>query len=361
MFLLNEIKTLNLASNEKEKLQNEYNSLKNYEKIQSSFDELNILIGGQNNNLIERLTSILNILKKISDFSSQFKDIDSRFEKVFIETTDIIESISSHSEQLTFDSEKFDTIQSRLFKIQELENKHNVNSISQLIEVKNKLNDKVESTDYIDSEIDKLNLEILNIEKDLTKEANQIYSNRLKTADGLQNEIEKIFSLLSLKGCLIRFEFIKEEKLNSFGIDNLNVLYSPGKTIELKPLAKIASGGEKSRILLAIKSVFAKKNSLPTIIFDEIDSGTSGEIAESIGFLMKEMSNKIQILSITHLAQVASKGDYHFKVVKASDNGKSTTSIVELSDKERVSEIASMISGKKITNSALNQAEELLK
>ena len=183
----------------------------------------------------------------------------------------------------------------------------------------------------------------------------------MKTADGLQNEIEKIFSLLSLNGCLIRFEFIKEEKLNSFGIDNLNVLYSPGETIELKPLSKIASGGEKSRILLAIKSVFAKKNSLPTIIFDEIDSGTSGEIAESIGFLMKEMSNKIQILSITHLAQVASKGDYHFKVVKASDNGKSTTSIVELSDKERVSEIAGMISGKKITNSALNQAEELLK
>ncbi|MEC8367333.1 MAG: DNA repair protein RecN, partial [Bacteroidota bacterium] len=301
------------------------------------------------------------ILKKISAFSSQFKDIDLRFEKVFIETTDIIESISSDSEQLTFDSEKFNTIQSRLFKIQELENKHNVSSISQLIEVKNKLNDKVESTDNIDSEIEKLNLEILNIEKDLTKEANQIYRNRLKTADGLQNEIEKIFSLLSLNGCLIRFEFIKEEKLNSFGIDNLNVLYSPGETIELKPLSKIASGGEKSRILLAIKSVFAKKNSLPTIIFDEIDSGTSGEIAESIGFLMKEMSKKIQILSITHLAQVASKGDYHFKVVKASDNGKSTTSIVELSDKERVSEIAGMISGKKITNSALNQAEELLK
>lgn len=361
LFLLNEIKTLNLASNEKEKLQNEYNSLKNYEKIQSSFDELNILIGGQNINLIDRLTSISNILKKISDFSSQFKDIDSRFKKVYIETTDIIESISSHSEQLSFDSEKFNTIQSRLFKIQELENKHNVNSISQLIEVKNKLNDKVKSTGNIDGEIDKLNLEILNIEKDLTKDANQIYINRLKTADGLQNEIEKIFSLLSLNGCLIKFEFNKEEKLNSFGIDNLNVLYSPGEKIAFKPLAKIASGGEKSRILLAIKSVFAKKNSLPTIIFDEIDSGTSGEIAESIGFLMKEMSKKIQILSITHLAQVASKGDYHLKVLKLNDYGKSKTSIVELSDKERLHEIASMISGKKITNSALNQAEELLK
>ena len=361
LFLLNEIKTLNLDSNEKEKLENEYSSLKNYEKIQSSFDELNLLIGSENSNIIDRLSSILNILKKISAFSSQFKDIDLRFEKVFLETIDIIESISSHSEHLSFDSERFETIQSRLFKIQELENKHNVNSISQLIDVKNKLNDTIESTENIDSEIDKLNLEILNIEKDLTKEASQIYSNRLKTADGLQNEIEKVFSLLSLNGCLIRFEFIKEEKLNSFGIDNLNVLYSPGETIELKPLAKIASGGEKSRILLAIKSVFAKKNSLPTIIFDEIDSGTSGEIAESIGFLMKEMSKKIQILSITHLAQVASKGDSHFKVIKSINNGKSTTSIVKLSDKERVSEIASMISGKKITNSALNQAEELLK
>ena len=153
------------------------------------------MIVSQNSNIIDRLSSILNILKKISAFSSQFKDIDSRFEKVFLETIDIIESISSHSEHLSFDSERFETIQSRLFKIQELENKHNVNSISQLIDVKNKLNDTIESTDNIDSEIDKLNLEILNIEKDLTKEANQIYSNRLKTADGLQNEIEKVFSL----------------------------------------------------------------------------------------------------------------------------------------------------------------------
>ena len=118
--------------------------MKNFEKIQSSFDELNTLIGGQNGNLIDRLTLVSNILKKISDFSSQFKDINSRFEKVFLETTDIIEFISSHSEQLSFDSEKFDKIQSRLFKIQELENKHNVNSIIQLIEDKKKINDKVE-------------------------------------------------------------------------------------------------------------------------------------------------------------------------------------------------------------------------
>ena len=129
------------------------------------------------------------------------------------------------------------------------------------------------------------------------------------------------------------------------------VLYSPSSKIELKPLEKIASGGEKSRILLAIKSVFAKKNNLPTIIFDEIDSGTSGEIAESIGFLMKKMSIKIQIISITHLAQVASKGN----------NGNSRTNIIKLSKSDRIAEIASMISGKKITNSALNQAEELLK
>ena len=167
--------------------------------------------------------------------------------------------------------------------------------------------------------------------------------------------------MLSLGESIIKFEFIKDGKLNFFGIDKLIVMYSPGSKIELKPLSKIASGGEKSRILLAIKSVFAKKNNLPTIIFDEIDSGTSGEIAESIGFLMKEISKKIQILSITHLAQVASKGDSHFKVIKTSNNGNSSTSIIKLSNNDRISEIASMISGKKITNSALNQAQELLK
>ena len=361
LFLLNEIKALNLDLNEKDNLQKQYDSLKNFEKIQNNFDELNKLINGQNGNLIEILSSILNILKKISVFSSELKNYDNRFEKLFFEANDIVESLNSYSENLSFDPDKFNKIQSRLFKIQDLENKHNVNSVKQLIDIRDDLINSIENTDRVDKMIEDEINEIKNIEKSLIEVSNEIYNKRVKTSDRLQQEIKKIFTLLSLDSSLIKFEFIKEEKLNNFGIDNLVVLYSPSSKIELKPLEKIASGGEKSRILLAIKSVFAKKNNLPTIIFDEIDSGTSGEIAESIGFLMKKMSIKIQIISITHLAQVASKGNYHFKVIKTNNNGNSRTNIIKLSKSDRIAEIASMISGKKITNSALNQAEELLK
>ena len=361
LFLLNEIKALNLDVNEKDNLQKQYDSLKNFEKIQNNFGELNKLINGENGNLIETLSSILNILKKISVFSSELKNYDTRFEKLFFEANDIIESLNSYSENLSFDPDKFNKIQSRLFKIQDLENKHNVNSVKQLIDIKDDLINSIENTDRVYKMIEDESNEIKNIEKSLIEVSNEIYNKRVKTSDRLQQEIKKIFTLLSLDSSLIKFEFIKEEKLNNFGIDNLVVLYSPSSKIELKPLEKIASGGEKSRILLAIKSVFAKKNNLPTIIFDEIDSGTSGEIAESIGFLMKKMSIKIQIISITHLAQVASKGNYHFKVIKTNNNGNSRTNIIKLSKSDRIAEIASMISGKKITNSALNQAEELLK
>ena len=361
LFLLNEIKALNLDVNEKDNLQKQYDSLKNFEKIQNNFGELNKLINGENGNLIETLSSILNILKKISVFSTELKNYDTRFEKLFFEANDIVESLNSYSENLSFDPDKFNKIQSRLFKIQDLENKHNVNSVKQLIDIRDDLINSIENTDRVDKMIEDEINEIKNIEKSLIEASNEIYNKRVKTSDRLQQEIKKIFTLLSLDSSLIKFEFIKEEKLNNFGIDNLVVLYSPSSKIELKPLEKIASGGEKSRILLAIKSVFAKKNNLPTIIFDEIDSGTSGEIAESIGFLMKKMSIKIQIISITHLAQVASKGNYHFKVIKTNNNGNSRTNIIKLSKSDRIAEIASMISGKKITNSALNQAEELLK
>ena len=344
LFLLNEIKALNLDVNEKDNLQKQYDSLKNFEKIQNNFGELNKLINGENGNLIETLSSILNILKKISVFSSELKNYDTRFEKLFFEANDIIESLNSYSENLSFDPDKFNKIQSRLFKIQDLENKHNVNSVKQLIDIKDDLINSIENTDRVDKMIEDESNEIKNIEKSLIEVSNEIYNKRVKTSDRLQQEIKKIFTLLSLDSSLIKFEFIKEEKLNNFGIDNLVVLYSPSSKIELKPLEKIASGGEKSRILLAIKSVFAKKNNLPTIIFDEIDSGTSGEIAESIGFLMKKMSIKIQIISITHLAQVASKGNYHFKVIKTNNNGNSRTNIIKLSKSDRIAEIASMIS-----------------
>ena len=217
-------------------------------------------------------------------------------------------------------------------------------------------------SEVFDKEIDQLNKLINNLELDLLKDADKIYENRLHFSKKLSNEIQTVFSKLSLTNSNLEFSFVKNDKLNEFGIDNLSVMYAGGKNLEKNPLKKVASGGEKSRILLALKSIFSRKNSLPTIIFDEIDSGTSGEIANSIGDLMNKMGETIQVVAITHLPQVAAKGTNHFKVIKSENvDNNIKTDIYELDNENRIEEIAGMISGKEITDSALKQAEELLK
>ena len=360
-FLLNELSSLNLKKDEKEELQNYYNTYKNFDKVNKAFKEINNSISG-NNNIIESLHNIQSNLQSICDFSEDLKNVNQRFETCLIEIKDVISEIEILSTTISYDPAKLDEIQSRLFKIQGLENKHNVSSFNDLIQVEDDLKSKLNDSEVFDKEIDQLNKLINNLELDLLKDADKIYENRLHFSKKLSNEIQTVFSKLSLTNSNLEFSFVKNDKLNEFGIDNLSVMYAGGKNLEKKPLKKVASGGEKSRILLALKSIFSRKNSLPTIIFDEIDSGTSGEIANSIGDLMNKMGETIQVLAITHLPQVAAKGMNHFKVIKSENvDNNIKTDIYELDNENRIEEIAGMISGKEITDSALKQAEELLK
>ena len=360
-FLLNELSSLNLKKDEKEELQNYYNTYKNFDKVNKAFKEINNSISG-NINIIESLHNIQSNLQSICDFSEDLKNVNQRFETCLIEIKDVISEIEILSTTISYDPAKLDEIQSRLFKIQGLENKHNVSSFNDLIQVEDDLKSKLNDSEVFDKEIDQLNKLINNLELDLLKDADKIYENRLHFSKKLSNEIQTVFSKLSLTNSNLEFSFVKNDKLNEFGIDNLSVMYAGGKNLEKKPLKKVASGGEKSRILLALKSIFSCKNSLPTIIFDEIDSGTSGEIANSIGDLMNKMGETIQVLAITHLPQVAAKGMNHFKVIKSENvDNNIKTDIYELDNENRIEEIAGMISGKEITDSALKQAEELLK
>lgn len=360
-FLLNELSSLNLKKDEKEELQNYYNTYKNFDKVNKAFKEINNSISG-NINIIESLHNIQSNLQSICDFSEDLKNVNQRFETCLIEIKDVISEIEILSTTISYDPAKLDEIQSRLFKIQGLENKHNVSSFNDLIQVEDDLKSKLNDSEVFDKEIDQLNKLINNLELDLLKDADKIYENRLHFSKKLSNEIQTVFSKLSLTNSNLEFSFVKNDKLNEFGIDNLSVMYAGGKNLEKKPLKKVASGGEKSRILLALKSIFSRKNSLPTIIFDEIDSGTSGEIANSIGDLMNKMGETIQVLAITHLPQVAAKGMNHFKVIKSENvDNNIKTDIYELDNENRIEEIAGMISGKEITDSALKQAEELLK
>tara|TARA_A100001388_G_scaffold205824_1_gene156625 strand:- start:151 stop:1803 length:1653 start_codon:yes stop_codon:yes gene_type:complete len=360
-FLLNELSSLNLKKDEKEELQNYYNTYKNFDKVNKAFKEINNSISG-NINIIESLHNIQSNLQSICDFSADLKNINHRFETCLIEIKDVISEIEILSSTISYDPTKLDEIQSRLFKIQGLENKHNVSSYNELIQVEDDLKSKLNDSEVFDKEIDQLNKLINNLESDLLKDADKIYENRLHFSKKLSNEIQTVFSKLSLTNSNLEFSFVKNDKLNEFGIDNLSVMYAGGKNLEKNPLKKVASGGEKSRILLALKSIFSRKNSLPTIIFDEIDSGTSGEIANSIGDLMNKMGETIQVVAITHLPQVAARGMNHFKVIKSENvENNIKTDIYELDNENRIEEIAGMISGKEITDSALKQAEELLK
>ena len=360
-FLLNELSSLNLKKDEKEELQNYYNTYKNFDKVNKAFKEINNSISG-NINIIESLHNIQSNLQSICDFSADLKNVNKRFETCLIEIKDVISEIEILSSNISYDPTKLDEIQSRLFKIQGLENKHNVSSYNDLIQVEDDLKSKLNDSEVFDKEIDQLNKLINNLESDLLKDADKIYENRLHFSKKLSNEIQTVFSKLSLTNSNLEFSFVKNDKLNEFGIDNLSVMYAGGKNLEKNPLKKVASGGEKSRILLALKSIFSRKNSLPTIIFDEIDSGTSGEIANSIGDLMNKMGETIQVVAITHLPQVAARGMNHFKVIKSENvENNIKTDIYELDNEDRIEEIAGMISGKEITDSALKQAEELLK
>lgn len=360
-FLLNELSSLNLKKDEKEELQNYYNTYKNFDKVNKAFKEINNSISG-NINIIESLHNIQSNLQSICDFSVDLKNVNQRFETCLIEIKDVISEIEILSSTISYDPTKLDEIQSRLFKIQGLENKHNVSSFNDLIQVEDDLKSKLNDSEVFDKEIDQLNKLINNLELDLLKDADKIYENRLHFSKKLSNEIQTVFSKLSLTNSNLEFSFVKNDKLNEFGIDNLSVMYAGGKNLEKNPLKKVASGGEKSRILLALKSIFSRKNSLPTIIFDEIDSGTSGEIANSIGDLMNKMGETIQVVAITHLPQVAARGMNHFKVIKSENfENNIKTDIYELDNENRIEEIAGMISGKEITDSALKQAEELLK
>ena len=359
-FKYNEIDQLGLKDGEKILLEEKFNSLKNFDKIKSLLDDFRYLSLIQDETINERISKISNTVDKIGSYSSDFESFAKRFNNINIELEDLFTSISNYMNDLSFDQENFEKIQSRLYKINDLEKKYGLSSVKELIDKKNELKDFIDDSSKFDKKIEKLNKKLNDLKIKMLQLSKTISNNRIAFSKTIQSEILVAFEKLALKNAKIIFNLSECVDFNENGNNNLEVLFSANNS-KVFSLSKIASGGEKSRILFALKSILAKKVNLPTLVFDEIDSGTSGEIANSIGGMMKVMGKKIQILSITHLAQVASKADHHYKVFKSSINNKVVTNINKLDNSERVDEIALMISGENVTESAINQASELLK
>ena len=359
-FIYNEIDQLGLKDGEKKLLEEKFNSLKNFDKIKSLLDDFHSLSLIQDETINERISKISNTVDKICSYSSDFESFAKRFNNINIELEDLFTSISNYMNDLSFDQENFEKIQSRLYKINDLEKKYGLSSVKELIDKKNELKDFIDDSSKFDKKIEKLNKKLNDLKIKMLQLSKTISNNRIASSKRIQSEILVAFEKLALNNAKIIFNLSECVDFNENGNNNLEVLFSANNS-KVFSLSKIASGGEKSRILFALKSILAKKVNLPTLVFDEIDSGTSGEIANAIGGIMKIMGKKIQIISITHLAQVASKADHHYKVYKSNINNKVVTNINKLDNSERVDEIALMISGENVTESAINQASELLK
>ena len=249
----------------------------------------------------------------------------------------------------------------RINLIHDLLTKHKVNTIDELIEIKEQLGEDEFDLHQLKDKIDGLNQQIEESEKDLEKFAQKISAQRKKSIPIVEKELLDSLSKLGMENSSLKFELKPRKEFSPNGKDEIEFLFSANKGMKLQPLGKAISGGERSRLMLAVKKSLAGKLELPTLVLDEIDTGVSGKVANEVGNMMKEMSKNIQLISITHLPQVAAKANQHFRVQKKTSSDKTLTEVIELSEEQRIREIAELISGSDITETALSQAEELIK
>jgi DNA repair protein RecN (Recombination protein N) len=359
-FLFNELNNAKLRDGEQEELEESLKVLKNSEEIILSLNEIDNLFQNDPNCIENQIRNLNSILNNLSNYSDKFQEYKNRIESVLIELDDVKLELRNSSLNFNHNSTDLEGFESRLNLIYSLQKKHSVNSIIHLIELKDNLKKKLDDNQVVGIDIDNLKNDILTKESLLKEQSKKISASREKVLPNLKIEIESILSSLGMENASFVFNLSKSKKYNKFGIDVIDVLFSANKGIDFAPLFKVVSGGELSRILLTIKSILSYHLNLPTMIFDEIDSGVSGEMSNAMANLMLKMSKKMQIISITHLPQVAAKGNHHYNIYKYESLGGTNTEIKKLNNNERVEEIAKMLSGDKISSSALNHAKQLL-
>lgn len=359
-FLLHELTDANLVDGDLELLEEEYETLNNIEGIKEKLSEAYQLLNEENIGILSTLTSLKNTLQKLATFSSKYDDLFKRVNTTLIEMDDVYAEVDVLHENLEADPNRLAVVDAKLRVLHNLMQKHASTGISELIDIKNQLEEKVAFTENLDGSIDKKRLEIEAKTNVLNTISKTIHTKRSKIIPELKTQLETILASLGMPNAQFKIDLIYENEFLPNGKDALSFLFSANKGGNFNELKKAASGGELSRIMLAIKSVLAKYIQLPTIMFDEIDTGVSGEISNKMGDIMLGMSKNMQVFSITHLPQIAAKGHSHFKVFKEDVNNVTQTNLVKLNHDERIVEIAQMLGGLEMSASAIAHAKELL-
>jgi len=359
-FQLDQLVELNADIEEYINLESEINELENADLIKGILDRNSYILSEQENNITSQIKAITNDLEKISQFNPSFSELHNRLKSSYIEIADIASDLGNLSSSFEANPERTNWVTERLSNYNSLLKKHNLSEVEQLIALQNDFNDKVGRINNFDDKIEELNKELSAITTDLTNLANNLSNKREKAFTKIEKHILDKLANLGMKNSKFCIANNKEKGFNTLGIDNIEFLFNANKQGELQEIGKVASGGETSRLMLSLKSLLATNKTIPTLLFDEIDTGVSGDIADKMGNIIKEMSATMQIINITHLPQVAGKGDIHLKVYKEDTQTATKTKIKLLSNDERILELAKMLSGEQLSDAAVSNARELL-
>lgn len=360
-FLLSELNEANLDDVDWEDLQSQLKKQENADAITENLKEIFLKLDAEQIGLLDTINEVKSRLNRIADLSHEFTLLNTRLAENIVEFKDIVFDLQNEAEKIETDPGVLERLNERVNSLNALFLKHQAATVSELIEVRDALAGEQTGMEELQQLIEATQTEIKEKEGNLARLAALLAANRKKAAPVFKAKMEALLKKLGLEKASIEVELTPRPDFGRFGNENIRLLFQANSGFPLKPVETAISGGERSRVMLSIKKLMAENAELPTLILDEIDTGVSGKIAEEMGNVMREMSQNMQLVVITHLAQVAAKGDNHFKVHKEEVSGRTQSSIRPLDDLEKLQEIAQLLSGTKVTQAAMEQARLLMK
>ena len=360
-FLLNELNEANLDELDFEELQNQISKQVNAEAITENLSQIFTKLDLEEIGILDSFAEIKNKLSKVAGLSHEFSLLNQRLEENFLEFKDIIFELQNGAEKMETSPEILFELNSKINRINSLFVKHNVNSVEDLKKIRDDIAGEQSGFAELENYIADIEEKIADATIRLEEISSDLSKNRKKSVPVFIKKVEVLLKQLGLEKAKIEVEISDSQNFNQFGKENIQLLFQANSGFPLKPIQAAISGGERSRVMLSIKKLMAENAELPTLILDEIDTGVSGKVAEEMGNVMKEMAENMQLIVITHLAQVAAKGNSNYKVVKQDVSGKTQSNIISLNQDEKLQEIAQLLSGSKITEAAVLQAKELMK
>ncbi|QNS40949.1 DNA repair protein RecN [Chryseobacterium manosquense] len=360
-FLLNELLEANLDLIDLEDLQSQVKRHENAETITENLSQIFSKLDAEEIGILDSLNDVKGKLSKVADLSHEFTLLNERFQENFVEFKDILFELQDEAEKMETSPEILAELNQKLNTVNLLLLKHNANSIDELKAIRDEISNEQGTFVDLEFRISEVEKKIYASSEHLEKLAKELSANRKKSAPDFVKKIEALLKQLGLEKAKIEVELKDSQNFNPFGKEQIQLMFQANSGFPLKPIQSAISGGERSRVMLSVKKIMAENAELPTLILDEIDTGVSGKVAEEMGNVMREMSENMQLIVITHLAQVAAKGNNNYKVMKDDVSGKTQSTILPLSDDQKLQEIAQLLSGSKITDAAISQAKELMK